>query len=500
MKKTILFLLILVLAITAGCKKAVKSQPKIPMSVKNIADENSANSSQRGKGSAVEASAKTFIDELNTLTDQYNCVMRLNTTAAVTSQSKGTPVVTNSKTTRKIKTTTVANTNADTTENTNSNTSANTNSNTSSTTVENSITSKSSGSKTRNRKAAPATKETTSGTTTANTNADTNSTTNSNISANTASKTDAEATEEVTETTESTETVITYQCGNLTVDTQTRDAYAMTLRDTIISRIMRVIDYNYYQFENDLYVRRSTSSFLADVLDTGTNLAATITNGERAKTVINASLNAFRVGRKSATLNFYRDQTLEVLIIKMQTARDRKKADIIRRKRGGVGNYQLDDALGDVVEYFFAGTLPRALQQLKVDAGNAAQDAEDEKGRAVEGLPSKLATESNLKTSLDAREVLSSLEKSLADNAKESATSKTLLKIVKKLQENAGIKVFLSKVKPPLTENDLNEDKPVGKNLLAAIRAVREDISFSNDSNKNTLLELVNQTIIDSQK
>ena len=153
---------------------------------------------------------------------------------------------------------------------------------------------------------------------------------------------------------------------------------ARQLRDEVIYRLIRITDYNYFQFENDLYVKRASGSVLADIIDTGANLAATISNGERAKTIINASIIAFRGGRKSVSIHYFQEQTADALISSMQTSRNRVLAEMITQMRDkDVDAYSLDAALGDVIRYFFAGTLPRALQELKQNANKNAQIAKD---------------------------------------------------------------------------------------------------------------------------
>ena len=149
---------------------------------------------------------------------------------------------------------------------------------------------------------------------------------------------------------------------------------ARRIRDTTIHNLIRVVDFHYFEFENDIYLRRATGSVLADILDDGANFAATITNGERAKTIINAALIAFRSGRKSASLNFFREQTGEILITNMQTSRNRVLASMLEQMRDkDVFDYSLEASLGDLIKYFFAGSLPRALQELQQNTSNTSQ-------------------------------------------------------------------------------------------------------------------------------
>ncbi len=218
---------------------------------------------------------------------------------------------------------------------------------------------------------------------------------------------------------------------------------ARQIRNATIHSLIRVTDYNYFQFENDLYVRRATGSFLADATDISANLAATITNITRAKTIINASLIAFRGGRKSAGIHYFQEQTADVLITKMQTARNRVLADILTQLRNNdVSVYPLEAALGDVIRYFYAGTLPRALQELKVDAGIDALKAQDEV-RKVSGLKERgLVTQEIRDTSVIAKDNLNAIAAALSTD-KERALKK-LNDILIEIEKDASLKNGLS--------------------------------------------------------
>lgn len=260
-------------------------------------------------------------------------------------------------------------------------------------------------------------------------------------------------------------------CGTNSIDL----AKARRIRDTTIYRLIRVTDYNYFQFENDLYIKRATASTLADIVDTSANFAATITNGERAKTIINAAIIAFRGGRKSVNLNFFREQTGEILITKMQTSRNRVLREmLVQLKDKDIDEYPLDAALGDAIRYFYAGTLPRALQELQQDTSVQAKEAKQEilvlKGIAPTPPPSETEAEDALR----AYDILEDLTKSLDKPDKKAAALEKLQKIIKELQADKRTAKLLEK-------EDLGDLKD-GKKLRNAINNVRraaDDIGAS---------------------
>ena len=57
-------------------------------------------------------------------------------------------------------------------------------------------------------------------------------------------------------------------------------------RNEMIFQLKRNIDANYLEFENGLYIGKAISNILFDITELGAALAGTISNGERAKTII----------------------------------------------------------------------------------------------------------------------------------------------------------------------------------------------------------------------
>jgi hypothetical protein len=273
---------------------------------------------------------------------------------------------------------------------------------------------------------------------------------------------------------------------------------ALQIRNDVIYQLIRATDYNYFQFENDLYVKRATGSILADIIDTSANFAATITNGERAKTIINAAIISFRGGRKSVSLNYFREQTGEILITKMQTSRNRVLKEILTQlKDKDINDYPLDAALGDTIRYFYAGTLPRALQELQQDTSVAAKEANDDILILKDVKPSLLATEPQKVNAVNSFDTLNKLAGDAQNAASDSERLKVmskLLKIVEELNKETSVISEINKetaLKPIL--EDINKQKTDGlalaRRLLDLRFEARDRLSF-------TMLTKINDIII----
>ncbi|MBA2704686.1 MAG: hypothetical protein H0U60_12645 [Blastocatellia bacterium] len=176
---------------------------------------------------------------------------------------------------------------------------------------------------------------------------------------------------------------------------------AQRLRDRIIYRLKSNIDGNYHEFENQLFAGRATTNVLFDIVDFGSGVATTISNGARAKSVISAALTGFKGGRKSLDENFFRERTTAVIISQMQASRARIETEILKVMIEDVNGYSLDAALGDLINYFYAGTLQKGLQELAQQTGQSAIDeknaVEVEREKLRAGTPAKVIRAVNIR-------------------------------------------------------------------------------------------------------
>jgi len=166
----------------------------------------------------------------------------------------------------------------------------------------------------------------------------------------------------------------TGQCGNTTL-TNPLDV-AQRVRNDAIEDAITVIDSNYTDFINKIDTRRSKIDFIADVIDLGAGAATGIAKGERPNQILGIALTAFRGGRQSSELNFYKRQTTPILISKMDGNRAKVYAGILQKKSKGVNVYSMKEAIRDLVAYYNAGTLIRAFAELSKDTAAQAQEAE----------------------------------------------------------------------------------------------------------------------------
>lgn len=155
------------------------------------------------------------------------------------------------------------------------------------------------------------------------------------------------------------------------------EAEKKRIRNDSIEMALAVVDDNYVDYINNLDRRRSKTEFLLDVIELGTGAATGISKGERPNQILGIALTAFRGGRRSSELAFYKQQTTPILIAKMDDNRAQVLASILNNKTKSTDEYSLRTAIRDIVNYYNAGTLIRAFTELGKDTAAKAKASED---------------------------------------------------------------------------------------------------------------------------
>ncbi len=168
-----------------------------------------------------------------------------------------------------------------------------------------------------------------------------------------------------------------YTLGNYQQDLSAYSAAsgdsAKALRNKMVYGVMAEIDYAFYTYEIKLYVNEGAFNVGADFLQLGLAAGGTIANGARAKTVLSAVLSGVTGVNLSVDKNFFRQQTVQAIASSMDANRDRTKSVILQQLAKDTTVYPYQAARADLIEYFFAGTLPAGLQQLHEDSAVNAQ-------------------------------------------------------------------------------------------------------------------------------
>jgi hypothetical protein len=153
---------------------------------------------------------------------------------------------------------------------------------------------------------------------------------------------------------------------------------ARPVRDLMINRIITDVQVDYKAYEEKLFKGRALFDTGSDVLGIAVTTAATISNGERVKSILAATATALTGSQLSISKNYFREKTTEILITKMQAARESVRTLIMQKMLLPVDQYTFDEAWSNLVDLYYAGTLQGALLALSQQVGEQAEEARKE--------------------------------------------------------------------------------------------------------------------------
>ena len=267
-------------------------------------------------------------------------------------------------------------------------------------------------------------------------------------------------------------------------------AKAKALRNEFLETTVPYLDDAYVNYITDLQKGRDRVNFVADLIELGTSAAVGITNGERSLKIMGIALTAFRGGRRSADLNFYKEQTTPILINKMDANRAKVRAAILEREKKEVDDYPIGAAISDVVDYYNAGTLVRAFTELAKDTAVDAKQSE-ETVLQLKGVPiTHEATQAARDASVLAKQILDTLRDELKDSARAPAATTKLQNMIKTLEADPDLKQMLTEAKVSSSDTD-------GAKIRGALVSMRR---IASDKGDTTKLDKINQSIIDNGK
>ncbi len=271
-------------------------------------------------------------------------------------------------------------------------------------------------------------------------------------------------------------------------------ARAKTVRDGLIEAALPFIDDAYEQFITSIESGRSRTNFVADVIELGTSSAIGFTKGQRVVQILGISLTGFRGVRRSADLNFYKDQTVPILINKMDDNRSKIHAAILQREQSDIGSYPIGEAIKDIVSYYNAGTLIRAFTELSKETATQAKQSEAN----VQEIKKQLSKPASADDKARATNALASLRR--LDNSVKNGSAKekqvairTLQAIVASLEGDKDIKSLLNVTNVTSKEED-------GTKLLSSIvtirRAALDNLDFQNKINEAVSTESADTAVV----
>jgi hypothetical protein len=229
--------------------------------------------------------------------------------------------------------------------------------------------------------------------------------------------------------------------------------------------------------------------FILDFLEIGAATAISLTNGERAKSVISEGLGALQSSRTSLNKNF---QLLErqLIINKMEADRATVLASIHSKLDRDVIEFPWEIARADLRTYRDAGTLDSALASLSASVGNERITAQENLRQVKDKPITGPATAADLEAARGALDVEDKLEEKLDDATKKADALATLKKIVEKLEKDEVTAKLLKARNISSANFSATTD---GKEIIKALDEIKESATIFN---KRDVVRKINLAIV----
>jgi len=141
-------------------------------------------------------------------------------------------------------------------------------------------------------------------------------------------------------------------------------------RNEFITGRLTLINLRYLRYVEQFPLDTATFNTILDITKLGLDIAGTATGASGTKTVLAAIASGVTGSRLSIDKNFLDEKTAGALVSTMNAQR---KAALIPILKGmqtkNLADYPLANAIVDLDNYYYVGTLPGALNTIQADAG-----------------------------------------------------------------------------------------------------------------------------------
>lgn len=140
-------------------------------------------------------------------------------------------------------------------------------------------------------------------------------------------------------------------------------------RNKIISELLLIVDYDYQNYEGSLIAGRAVSNLGFGLATTTLSLASAVSTVESSKTIISSLASLVSSTRTEVDKNLYFEQTAQALVLKMRALKKETRLPIVQGFEFEYVDYNVEQAISDILNYYRAGTLANAVQGLYEDIG-----------------------------------------------------------------------------------------------------------------------------------
>lgn len=146
------------------------------------------------------------------------------------------------------------------------------------------------------------------------------------------------------------------------------------LRNQIVQARIAAYDVTYQHFEGELYSQSALEGVAGDLTVLTLNGLGATTGGAGAKAALAAASAGVTGARASIDKDVFYNKALPAVLAQMEASRAAELALIEDSLKMSNADYPLSTALGDLIKYRDAGSLPTALNILTANANAAKSD------------------------------------------------------------------------------------------------------------------------------
>ncbi|MEL7237945.1 MAG: hypothetical protein AAGK78_03715 [Planctomycetota bacterium] len=147
-------------------------------------------------------------------------------------------------------------------------------------------------------------------------------------------------------------------------------------RNEFVYALMSIVDHEYSTYEVELSTTTRLTNLLLELTTLSLTSASTITRGEEAKTVLSGLATLVTGTRIAVDKELFYQNQLPILVARMRALRLAKRAEITKRLMdSSLEDYPVTAALGDVFEYYNAGTISVATADIARESADLLEEA-----------------------------------------------------------------------------------------------------------------------------
>lgn len=148
-------------------------------------------------------------------------------------------------------------------------------------------------------------------------------------------------------------------------------------RNKFISGRLVMMNIHYIQFLRKMTSEKQFLDSAVDILTLSLNLAGAAVGSAGTKTILSSIAAGVTGSKISVDKNYYYEKTVPALVAEMNAKRKQTLIPILEGIKKDLDDYPFTQAVTDLHNYYFAGTLIGAIQAIQADAGISEQKADE---------------------------------------------------------------------------------------------------------------------------